>query len=81
MNFSKLITHLDRSANLFNSTQTTQILYPQRRKKIWDWDYTTETAQTTYLTDKKNIYTQRFEPIQRLQPNFITDGIRNFMAQ
>ena len=22
-----------------------------------------------------------FEPIQRLQPNFITDGVRNFMTQ
>ena len=33
------------------------------------------------LTNNKNISTYRFEPIQRLQPNFITDGIRNFMAQ
>ena len=33
------------------------------------------------LTDNKNISTYRFEPIQPLQPNFITDGIRNFMAQ
>ena len=33
------------------------------------------------LTDNKNIFTYRFEPMQRLQPNFITDGIRNFMVQ
>ena len=33
------------------------------------------------LTSNSNISTYRFEPIQRLQPNFITDGIRNFMAQ
>ena len=31
------------------------------------------------LTDNKNISTYRFQPMQRLQPNFITDGIRNFM--
>ena len=33
------------------------------------------------LTDSKNIFTYRFQPIQRLQPHFITDGIRNFMVQ
>ena len=32
------------------------------------------------LTVNKNISTYPFEPIQRLQPNFITDAI-NFMAQ
>ena len=31
------------------------------------------------LTDNKNISTYRFQSIQRLQPNFMTDGIRNFM--
>ena len=31
------------------------------------------------LTDNKNISTYRFQLIQRLQPNFMTDGIRNFM--
>ena len=31
------------------------------------------------LTDKKNISTYLFQSIQRLQPNFMTDGIRNFM--
>ena len=36
------------------------------------------------LTDNKNIFTYCFQPIQCLQPNFKTDGIRtekNFMAQ
>ena len=33
------------------------------------------------LIDGKNIFTYCFQPIQRLQPNFTTDGIRNFMAQ
>ena len=33
------------------------------------------------LTDNKYISTYRFEPIQRLQLSFITDGIRNFMTQ
>ena len=31
------------------------------------------------LTNDKNIFTYCFQPIQRLQPNFITDDIRNFM--
>ena len=30
-------------------------------------------------TDRKNIIAYRFQTIQRLQPDFITDGIRNFM--
>ena len=33
------------------------------------------------LTDDKNISTSCFQPIERLQPNFTTDAIRNFMAQ
>ena len=33
------------------------------------------------LIDNQNISTYHFQPIQRLQPNFITDGIRIFMAQ
>ena len=31
------------------------------------------------LTDNKNIFTYRFQPIQRLQPSFMSDSIRNFM--
>ena len=31
------------------------------------------------LTDNKNIFTYRFQPMQRLKSNFMTDGIRNFM--
>ena len=33
------------------------------------------------LIDGKNIFTYCFQPIQRLQPNFTTDGIKNFMTQ
>ena len=33
------------------------------------------------LTNDNNIFTYYFQPIQRFQPNFKTDGIRNFMAQ
>ena len=33
------------------------------------------------LVDGKNIFTYCFQPIQRLQRNLTTDGIRNFMAQ
>ena len=35
----------------------------------------------TILIDGRNIFTHCFQSIQRLQPNFTTDGIRNFMAQ
>ena len=35
----------------------------------------------TILIDGTNIFTHCFQPIQRLQPNFTTDDIRNFMAQ
>ena len=31
------------------------------------------------LTDDKNIFTYCFLPMQRLQPNFKTNGIRKFM--
>ena len=31
------------------------------------------------LTDNKNIFICRFQPIKRLQPIFMTDGIENFM--
>ena len=33
------------------------------------------------LIDGKNIFTYCFQPIQRLQPNFTTDGIRNVTVQ
>ena len=31
------------------------------------------------LTDSKNIFTYRFQPIQCLQPNFMTDSSRTFI--
>ena len=33
------------------------------------------------LINGKNIFAYCFQPIQRLQPNFTTTGIRNFMAK
>ena len=42
---------------------------------------TAETTQKNILIDGKNIFTYCFQPIQRLQSNFTTDGIRNFMKQ
>ena len=33
------------------------------------------------LTNNLNISTYHFQPIQRFQPNFITDGIRIFIVQ
>ena len=32
------------------------------------------------LTDNQNISNYHFQPIQRLQLNFITDGIKNFVS-
>ena len=43
MSLSELTTHPNRYTNLFSTTQTTQILYPQHRKKI------AEATQTTYF--------------------------------
>ena len=31
------------------------------------------------LTNNKSIFTHRFQPMQRLQPNLMTDGIINYM--
>ena len=50
-------------------TQTTQILYPQHRKNNSETD--PEQQKQLILTDSKNILTSHFQPIQRLQPNFI----------
>ena len=33
------------------------------------------------LSDDKNIFAYCFQPIHRLESNFTTDGIRNFMVQ
>ena len=33
------------------------------------------------LTDTNNIFTYRFQPLQRLQPNFMTDGRRTYQVQ
>ena len=35
--------------------------------------------QSIFPDFSKNSLTCRFQPIQRFQPNFIADGIRNFM--
>ena len=37
---------------------------------------TTETTKQLILTNSENIFPYRFQPIQRLQLNFMTDGIR-----
>ena len=37
--------------------------------------------QQPNLIDGKNVFTYCFQPIQRLQPDFTADGIRNFIAQ
>ena len=38
-----------------------------------------ERRKQLILTDNKNIFTYCFRPMQRLQPNFKTDGIKNFI--
>ena len=67
--------HPKRSTDLFNlnnpnslSITKKKILQQKQRKQL-------------ILSDRKNIFTYHFQPIQRLQPNFLTDGIRIFMAQ
>ena len=75
MRFSEFTTHPNRYTNSFNTTQTTQILYLLHRKKKL------KQPKQLILNNSKNIITYLFQPIQRLQPNFTTDGIRNLMAQ
>ena len=72
MSFSEFIAHRNRYTNLFNAAQATQIRYPQYRKQNSE----TDTAQ-----QKQCKQPWRFQTIQRVQPNFTTDGIRNFIAQ
>ena len=67
---------------MFNTTQKTQILYLQHKKENSETDPTQQKQyKQLILTNRKNILTQRFEPMQGVQPSFTTDGIRNFMAQ
>ena len=81
MKSSESITHPDRNTNLFNTSQATQILYP-RHIKIYSETNTAQQKQRKQLisTNIKNALAYRFQPMQRLQPIFKTDGIRNFMA-
>ena len=72
MSFPEFIAHPNRYTNLFNAAQATHIRYPQYRKQNSE----TDTAQ-----QKQCKQPWRFQTIQRVQPNFTTDGIRNFMAQ
>ena len=60
MSFSEFMNRIDpnRSTNLFNTTQATQILYPQRRKKNSETDTTQQKQRKQLvLTDSKNIFT------------------------
>ena len=58
MSFFKFITHPKRSTDLFNTIQTTQILYPQRRKKSYETNPAQEKQHKEFiLTDSKNIFT------------------------
>ena len=80
MSFSEFLTHPNKYMNLVNTTQTTQIQYPQHRIKSSETDHVQQKQRKQLiLTDSKNILTSRSQPIERLQPNFKTYGIRNFM--
>ena len=82
MSFSEFITHPNRYTNLFNTTQTTQILSPQPRKKNSETDPAQQKQRKQIISaDSENILAWCLQPIQRLQPNFTTDGIINFIAQ
>ena len=73
-NASEKIRFVQHNLNNPNSLSTTE-------KKNSETDATKQKQRKQLiLTDSKNIFTQRFQPAQRLQSNFITDGI-DFMAQ
>ena len=48
---------------------------------LWQRTFKGQQKQRKQLTiiDDKNIFTYSFQPIQRLQPNFKIEGIRNFI--
>ena len=69
MSFFKFITHPKRSTDLFNTIQTTQILYPQRRKKSYETNPAQEKQHKEFILTDSNAY----------KPNFMTDDLRNFM--
>ena len=62
--------------NTIQTTQTTQTPYLQRRKKSEIDSAHQKQRKELILTDNKNIFTLRLQPIQ---PNFITDDITKFM--
>ena len=66
---------------MFKTTQITLILYSQHRKRSETDPAQHKQQKEVLLTDGQNILTERFQPKQRLEPNFITGAIRNFMAQ
>ena len=71
--------------------ETTQTTYCFKRwEEYFHLTFSTNTTLATYiynwwnkrqliLTDSKNILTYRFQPIQRLQSNFMTDSSRVFI--
>ena len=79
MSFSEFKTLQKRS--------TDSLIQPEQSKfSIYNAGKNSETdpaqqkqRKQLYLINNKNIFIYRFQPIQRLQPNLMTDGIRNFM--
>ena len=57
MSFSEFKTHPKRSRRLFNMTQTTQILYPQRKKKSQTDRTLQKQRKKLILTNSNNIFT------------------------
>ena len=72
MSFSEFTTH---------PTQICSTQPKQPKFSIYSTEKKLKQCKQLILTNSKNILTERFQQIQCLQPNFITDGIRNFMAQ
>ena len=57
MRFSEFMTHLKRSTNLFNATQTTEILSTTLKKYSETDPAQQKQCKQLILTDSKNIFT------------------------
>ena len=60
----------------FGKPKQPKFLVRNAEKKI-EIDLGQQKQRKLILTDNKNIFTKHFRPMQHLEPNFITDGIRN----
>ena len=80
MSCPEFITHPKRSTDFFNKTQAAQISYQNtHKKKSVKNPAQQKQRKQLLLTESKNTFTYRFQPIQRSQPNFVTNSRRTFI--